>query len=115
MAEQDFFLRVYEYCRQVPYGKITTYGTIAKAIGSPQSARMVGWALNKTSSLENPVPAHRVLNRNGMLSGKKAFGNLNLMQELLEQEGHLIQNDTVIDFKKALWTPLEKENKNHTK
>ncbi len=105
MAEQDFFQRVYRFCRLIPYGRVTTYGAVAKAIGSPQSARMVGWALNKSSTLENPVPAHRVLNRNGMLSGKKAFGNPNLMQELLEQEGHQIENDTVLNFKDSLWIP----------
>ena len=104
MEEIDFFQRVYEVCRQIPYGKVTTYGAVAKAIGSPQSARMVGWALNKSTHLESPVPAHRVLNRNGMLSGKKAFANPNLMQELLEQEGHRIENDTVVDFVKVLWS-----------
>ena len=110
MSEKDFFQRVYDLCRLIPYGRVTTYGAVAKAIGSPQSARMVGWALNKSISLENPVPAHRVLNRNGMLSGKKAFGNPTLMQELLEQEGHIVENDAVIDFEKALWSPLEKGN-----
>ena len=103
MAEQDFFQRVYKFCRLIPYGRLTTYGAVAKAIGSPQSARMVGWALNKSSNLESPVPAHRVLNRNGMLSGKKAFGNPELMQELLEQEGHIVENDTVVGFEKVLW------------
>ena len=105
MAEKDFFQKVFDVCRQIPYSKITTYGAIAKAIGSPQSARMVGWALNKSSHLELPVPAHRVLNRNGMLSGKKAFINPNLMQELLEQEGHKVENDTVVDFDKVMWLP----------
>jgi len=103
--EKDFFLRVFDICRQIPNGKVTTYGIVAKAIGSPQSARMVGWALNKSSNLEYPVPAHRVLNRNGMLSGKKAFGNPNLMQELLEQEGHKVEDDAVVDFEEVLWYP----------
>ena len=105
MPEQDFFQRVYDACRMIPYGKITTYGTIAKVVGSPGAARMVGWALNKSGSLEIPVPAHRVLNRMGMLSGKKAFGNPNLMQELLEQEGHIVIDDAIVDFDKVLWKP----------
>jgi len=106
MAEKDFFERVFEVCRQIPNGKVTTYGLVARAIGSPQSARMVGWALNKSSNLEHPVPAHRVLNRNGMLSGKKAFGNPDFMQELLEQEGHKVKDDAVVDFEAVLWTPI---------
>jgi methylated-DNA-protein-cysteine methyltransferase-like protein len=105
MEELDFFEKVYLVCRQVPYGKVTSYGAVAKAIGSPMASRMVGWALNKSSSLENPVPAHRILNRNGMLTGKKAFGDPNLMEELLSQEGHTIVNDTVIDFKESFWQP----------
>ncbi len=105
MPEKNFFQRVYEVCRLIPYGKVTTYGTVANAIGSPGAARMVGWALNKSSNLIPAVPAHRVLNRMGMLSGKKAFGNPNLMQELLQQEGHIVENDTVIDFEKSMWIP----------
>lgn len=105
MNNFDFFQKVYHVCRQIPYGKVTTYGAVAKAIGSPMASRMVGWALNKSSSLENPVPAHRVLNRMGMLSGKKAFGDPNLMAELLRQEGHNVENDTVVDFEESLWQP----------
>jgi len=105
MNNPDFFQKVYHVCRQLPYGKVTTYGAVAKAIGSPMASRMVGWALNKSSSLENPVPAHRVLNRMGMLSGKKAFGNTDLMAELLLQEGHKVVNDTVVDFEKSFWQP----------
>jgi len=105
MPEQDFFERVYLVCRMIPYGKITTYGDVARAIGSPGAARMVGWALNKSTALDPPVPAHRVLNRMGMLSGKKAFGNPMLMQELLEQEGHIIKDDAVVEFHNVLWQP----------
>ncbi len=105
MAEKDFFQKVFIVCRQIPKGKITTYGTIAQAIGSPQSARMIGWALHKSFSLEHPINAHRVLNRHGMLSGKKAFGSPTIMQQLLESEGHIVRNDTLIGFEKALWIP----------
>jgi len=105
MDNLDFFQKVYHVCRQVPYGKVTTYGAVAKAIGSPMAARMVGWALNKSSSLEDPVPAHRILNRMGMLTGKKAFGNPALMEELLLQEGHKVINDTVVDFEDSFWQP----------
>jgi methylated-DNA-protein-cysteine methyltransferase-like protein len=105
VGEKDFFEKVYEVCRQIPKGKVTTYGMLAKAIGSPQAARMVGWALNKSSNLEYPVPAHRVLNRNGILSGKKAFGNPKLMQELLEQEGHTVIDDALVNFEMVLWIP----------
>ncbi len=105
MSKIDFFEKVYQVCRQIPYGKLTTYGAVAKAVGSPLAARMVGWALNKSSSLENPVPAHRVLNRNGMLTGKKAFSHPHLMEELLLQEGHKIVDDIVIDFKESFWQP----------
>ncbi len=105
MDNLDFFEKVYFVCRQIPYGKITTYGAVAKAVGSPMASRMVGWALNKSSSLVKPVPAHRVLNRMGILSGKKAFGDPNIMADLLIQEGHTVIDDRVIDFKESLWIP----------
>lgn len=104
--EHDFFDRVYEVCRKIPYGRVSTYGAIAKAIGAPKSARMVGWALNKSTHLLPPVPAHRVLNRNGMLSGKKAFENPNEMQRLLEKEGLEVHKDQVVSFEKYFWDPL---------
>lgn len=104
-TSDSFFIKVFHVCKQIPRGKVTTYGAIARAIGSPQSARMVGWAMNKSFSYPEPIPAHRVLNRIGMLSGKKAFDSPTLMQELLEQEGIPIKDDQVQDFKKYLWEP----------
>lgn len=101
----DFYQSVYDFCRKIPSGKLVTYGIVAKAIGTPGSARMVGWALNKSLNIIPPVTAHRVVNRMGILSGKKAFGNNNLMKELLEQEGHIVVNDKVVDFEKSLWIP----------
>jgi methylated-DNA-protein-cysteine methyltransferase-like protein len=105
MQEADFFERVYVLCRLIPYGKVTTYGHIADALGAKVSARMVGWALNKCHTADFAVPAHRVINRNGMLSGKKAFGDPMLMENLLVQEGHHILNDCVLDFQQRLWIP----------
>lgn len=104
--EKDFFQRAYDVCRQIPYGRITTYGAVAKAIGAPKAARMVGWAMNKSFNEIPSVPAHRVVNRNGMLSGKKFFGTLTMMQELLEEEGVKVENDKVVDFEILLWNPL---------
>jgi methylated-DNA-protein-cysteine methyltransferase-like protein len=106
-SNQDFFVRVYEICMQIPRGRVTTYGAIARAIGAPQSARMVGWAMNKCHSYHKPVPAHRVLNRNGMLTGKRAFGNTDLMRQLLEQEGVPVQKDRVLDFEQYFWDPAQ--------
>ena len=101
----DFFEKVYELTRKIPYGKVTTYGAIAKQLGSAKSARMVGWALNKSSSQKEFVPAHRVVNRLGLLSGKAHFGNMNTMQELLENEGVEILNNQIINLEKYLWLP----------
>lgn len=100
----NFFERVYEVVREIPYGKVTTYGAIAKAIGAPRSARMVGYAMN-ASHFDDSVPAHRVVNRLGMLSGKHHFDGTNLMQQLLESEGVVVENNQVQDFKKLLWIP----------
>ena len=105
--DAGFFDRVYEICRHIPRGKVTSYGAIARAAGSPGAARMVGWALNKSSARGLALPAHRVLNRNGMLTGKKAFGNPALMQQLLEQEGLKVVKDQVVDFKRRFWDPME--------
>ena len=103
--ESSFFEQVYEVARQIPVGRVTTYGDIAEYLGAKKSARMVGWAMNAAHTQTPPVPAQRVVNRNGMLSGKAHFGTPSLMQELLEKEGILIQNDTVVDFEKLLWKP----------
>jgi methylated-DNA-protein-cysteine methyltransferase-like protein len=96
---------VYEVTRQIPFGKVTTYGRIANCL-SLGSARMVGWALNKCGSVEPFVPAHRVVNRKGELSGRNFFKTPTLMQELLENEGIKIENDTIIDLKSVLWEEI---------
>ena len=100
----NFFERVYEIVRQIPEGKVTSYGAIAKAIGAARSARMVGWAMNASHNLED-VPAHRVVNRIGMLSGKHHFEGTNLMQQLLENEGIKVVENQIIDFEKHFWEP----------
>ncbi|WP_459926430.1 MGMT family protein [Flavobacterium covae] len=101
---ENFFERVYEIVRQIPYGKVTSYGAIAKALGASRSARMVGWAMNACHSM-NDVPAHRVVNRNGVLTGKHHFDGSNLMQQLLENEGIKIVDNQIINFKKHFWEP----------
>lgn len=104
MAGDDgFFFRVYEAVKQIPPGRVTSYGAVAAAVGSPGASRMVGWAMNKAFSHPGFVPAHRVVNRNGQLTGKHAFPNADTMQELLENEGVRVKNDTVIDFKTVFW------------
>ena len=100
----NFFERVYEIVRQIPEGKVTSYGAIAKAIGAARSARMVGWAMNASHNLE-VVPAHRVVNRIGILSGKHHFEGTNLMQQLLENEGIQVVDNQIIDFEKHFWEP----------
>lgn len=102
--EENFFERVYAVARQIPYGKVTSYGAIAKAIGSGRSARMVGWAMNATGERED-VPAHRVVNRNGLLTGKHHFDGTNLMQQLLESEGIKVVDNQIVDFKTHFWEP----------
>jgi methylated-DNA-protein-cysteine methyltransferase-like protein len=100
-----FFERVYEVAALIPYGRITSYGAIAKYLGSGRSARMVGWAMNNSHSLPNFIPAHRVVNRNGLLTGKHHFGTPGLMRELLENEGLIIDDDTIINFAERFWDP----------
>ena len=102
--EANFFERVYDIARQIPEGKVTSYGAIAKALGTARSARMVGWAMNACHNRED-VPAHRVVNRKGLLSGKHHFDGTNLMQQLLESEGIKVVNNQIIDFEKHFWTP----------
>ena len=104
MEETNFFERVYAVVRQIPYGKVTSYGAIAKALGTARSARMVGWAMNASHNLDD-VPAHRVVNRIGMLSGKHHFEGTNLMQQLLENEGIQVVDNQIIDFEKHFWEP----------
>lgn len=105
MKDDSFFSRVYEIVRQIPTGRVTTYGAIAKAIGSPGAARMVGWAMNNSHKVDATLPAHRVVNRNGMLTGKHHFPNEKIMQELLESEGIEIKDDKVVCFKTLFWNP----------
>ena len=100
----SFYARVYEIVKLVPAGRITTYGHIAKHLGTATSARMVGYAMNVSHS-DSKIPAHRVVNRNGILTGKHHFDGINLMQELLESEGIVVKNDKIVDFEKLLWDP----------
>ena len=100
--EANFFERVYEVARQIPFGKVTSYGAIAKAIGSGRSARMVGWAMNASHNLDD-VPAHRVVNRKGLLTGKHHFGGTNLMQQLLENEGIVVIDNQIQNLDKVFW------------
>jgi methylated-DNA-protein-cysteine methyltransferase-like protein len=102
---KDFFARVYEIARLIPHGRVTSYGAIARCIGSPQSARMVGWAMNQAHGQPDYIPAHRVVNRTGLLSGKHHFGGPRVMQELLESEGVMIEDDRVVNFDKVFWDP----------
>jgi len=104
MKEENFFQRVYEVARQIPFGKVTSYGAIARFLGSTGSARMVGWAMN-ASRMED-IPAHRVVNRKGLLSGKHHFEGTNLMQQLLENEGIEVEDNQIIDFEKHFWDPM---------
>lgn len=104
-ADNDFFSRVYEVTGCIPYGRITSYGAIARYLGSGRSARMVGWALNVSHSNHEFIPAHRVVNRNGLLTGKYHFGNSTTMSQLLENEGIIIGNDKIMNFEERFWDP----------
>jgi len=106
LKEFSFFQDVYDVVRQVPKGRVTSYGAIAVYLGTKLSARMVGWAMNAAGSARPKVPAQRVVNRNGMLSGKHHFATPTLMEELLKKDGVTVKNDTVVDFKKRFWDPL---------
>lgn len=102
----DFFSKVYEVTRLIPYGRVTSYGAIARYIGSGRSARMVGWALNSCHTSQEFIPAHRVVNHKGLLTGKHHFGNDNLMGQLLENEGIILEDDQIINFREKFWDPL---------
>ena len=106
MSEDNFFEKVYKVARKIPYGKVTSYGAIAKHLGAARSARMVGWAMN-ASHLDDTVPAHRVVNRNGVLTGKHHFDGINLMQQLLESEGVQVENAKILNFEAIFWNPNE--------
>lgn len=105
--EQSFYDQVFELARLIPKGRVTSYGAIAKSLGAGGSARMVGYAMAHAGAAEQPVPAHRVVNSAGLLTGRFHFKTPGLMQELLESEGVAVKNDKVVDFKNLLWDPLK--------
>ena len=102
----SFFRNVFDVVRLIPYGRVTSYGAIAEYLGSRGSARMVGWAMNTSHTEVTDIPAHRVVNRNGLLTGKYHFGNLNIMQQLLESEGIEVRDDKVFRFSELFWNPV---------
>lgn len=102
----DFFERVYAVVRQIPYGRVTSYGAVARAIGAAKASRTVGYAMNASHSLPD-VPAHRVVNRLGLLTGKHHFGGVNAMQQLLEAEGVVVVDDQIQNFQSLFWDPLK--------
>jgi methylated-DNA-protein-cysteine methyltransferase-like protein len=107
MTDTGFFSGVYQVVRHIPFGRVTSYGAIARYLGSPQSARMVGWALNKSFDGREFVPAHRVVNRNGILTGKHYFGYTDTMKQLLESEGIRVEEDQILDFDGIFWDPVK--------
>lgn len=104
---RGFFQRVYDVTRMVPFGRVTTYGAIASYLGSPGAARMVGWAMNQCHSSPHYVPAHRVVNRVGLLTGKHHFDGSNLMQEMLENEGAIIKENRIMNMEDMFWDPVQ--------
>ena len=105
--DENFFELVYEVARQIPKGRVTSYGAIAQSLGTKMSARMVGWAMNGAGRVRPKVPAHRVVNRNGMLSGKHHFATPTLMEELLKKDGVSVKDEKVVDFEKRFWDPIK--------
>ena len=105
--EHSFFANVYDVVRQIPKGRVTSYGAIAFYLGTKLSARMVGWAMNGAHNVHPAVPAHRVVNRNGMLTGKAHFNPPEKMQQLLEKEKIKVEKDTIINFEKMFWDPAK--------
>jgi len=103
----NFFDRVYKIARLIPFGRVTSYGAIAAYLGAAKSARMVGWAMNNSHNQKDEVPAHRVVNRKGLLTGKHHFKGTNLMQQLLENEGIVIVENQIQQFEKFFWSPVE--------
>ena len=104
-TNEGFFKRGYEVVETIPTGRVTSYGAIAEYLGSRGSARMVGWAMNNSHQQPRNLPAHRVVNRNGLLTGKQHFGGQDVMKELLESEGLVIENDQIVNFKERFWEP----------
>jgi len=107
MNNDSFFDKVFEVVKCIPYGRVTSYGAVAKYLGSGGSSRMVGWAMNASHHSLEKIPAHRVVNRNGMLTGKHHFDGTDIMQQLLESEGAIVENDRIINFKELFWDPQE--------
>jgi methylated-DNA-protein-cysteine methyltransferase-like protein len=105
--DESFFELVYEVVRQIPKGRVTSYGAIAACLGTKLSARMVGWAMNGSGRVRPKVPAHRVVNRIGLLTGKHHFSPPGLMERLLKKEGIKVKNDKVVDFEKLFWDPVK--------
>ena len=105
--KDSFFQRVYAVVKLIPYGRVTSYGSIANYLGSRGSARMVGWAMNTSFRSTIPIPAHRVVNRNGMLTGKHHFEGTHLMQQLLENEGVIVKNNQIQNLDVVYWDPLK--------
>ena len=105
--EESFFEMVYEVARQIPKGRVTSYGAIAACLGTRLSARMVGWAMNGAGKVKPKVPAHRVVNRVGMLSGKHHFSPPGSMEKALRKEGIKVKQDRIIDFEKYYWDPVK--------
>jgi methylated-DNA-protein-cysteine methyltransferase-like protein len=108
---ESFFERVYEVARLIPFGRVTSYGAIANFLGTGMSSRMVGWAMNKCHIHTASVPAHRVVNRTGLLTGKHHFGGPRIMQQLLESEGIRVEDDQVVDFAALFWDPSKELSK----
>ena len=103
--DENFFNNVYEVVKLIPPGRVSSYGAIARYLGTARSARMVGWAMNNSHTQPDYIPAHRVVNRNGLLTGKHFFRGENVMQELLESEGLIIEDDKILNFKERFWDP----------
>ena len=106
-GRRDFFADVMDVVRQVPRGRVTSYGAIARYLGAARSSRMVGWCMNRAHTVKPKVPAHRVVNRNGLLTGKHHFATPGRMEELLRKEGVTVKKDQVQDFAKKFWDPVE--------
>jgi methylated-DNA-protein-cysteine methyltransferase-like protein len=107
MQDESFFQKVYEVVVLIPPGRVTSYGAIARYLGTGRSARMVGWAMNASHTSLLSIPAHRVVNRTGLLTGKHHFGGSDLMKQLLENEGIEINDDQIVDFDKIFWDPAK--------
>jgi len=107
VKDLSFFEMVYEVAKQIPFGRVTSYGAIASYLGTKGSARMVGWAMNSSHNDLLNIPAHRVVNRNGLLTGKHHFGGNDVMQQLLESEGIIVENNQIVNFEKYFWDPAK--------